>query len=98
VNYLDAEETKGYLQGGMKLKDENKKVVRPCNLTPDKETGTGSYTLNNFKDAIVYGKGHDGRKLHEPMPKFVHLTEKQIGNIYAYLQSIPPVPHKVKHD
>jgi mono/diheme cytochrome c family protein len=96
LNYLDAEKTKGYLTGGMKLKDPEGKRLKGPNLTPDKETGIGNFTKEDFRKAITEGVTPSGKKLSPPMPKFTHLTDKQINALYSYLQSLPPVHHEVK--
>ena len=74
------------------------------NLTPDKETGMGSWTEKMFVDAIKNGKhmGGNGRAILPPMPwmDLASLPEADLKSIYAFLKSIPavrnPVPaHKV---
>jgi len=96
LNYLDAEKTKGYLQGGMKLKDpEGKRVFGP-NLTPDKETGIGNFGEEGFTKAVRENITPSGRELSPPMGKFKSLTDKQVHAIYVYLQSLPPIHHEVK--
>jgi mono/diheme cytochrome c family protein len=95
LNYLEPDKTKGYLQGGIKLKDPDGKRLRGPNLTPDKETGIGSFTKEDFQKAIREGTTPSGKKLSPPMPKFKHLTDRQVNAIYTYLFSLPPVRHKV---
>ena len=95
LNYLEAEKTKGYLQGGIKVKGPDGKIRTP-NLTPDKETGIGNFSREEFSKAIRDGEAPSGKKLSPPMPKFRQLTDQQVDAIYAYLQSLPPVHHKVK--
>jgi len=96
INYLQPEKTKGYLAGGMAMKEPNGKTVHAANLTPDNETGTGKYSLEEFRSAIREGKARDGKTMSSIMPKFGHLSDVQIANIYAYLKSLPPVKHTVK--
>lgn len=95
LNYSDPEKTKGYLEGGMKLKDPQGKRLYGPNLTPNKETGIGNFTKEEFRQAITEGITPSSTKLSPPMPKFIHLTDKQINAIYSYLQSLPPVHHQV---
>lgn len=95
LDFFHAENTKGYLQGGIKLKDpDNKRIFGP-NLTPDKETGIGSFTKEDFSKAIREGITPSGHQLSPPMGKFKELTDKQVGAIYAYLQNLSPVKHQV---
>lgn len=96
LSYTMPEQSKGYLQGGMKLKSDNGKV-RAANLTPDKATGIGNYTKDEFRQAIMSGKARDGHKLRPPMPRFTHLTDQQVSDIYTYLMSRPAVSHAVKN-
>ena len=96
LNFSDPEKSKGYLQGGIKLKDpEGKRLFGP-NLTPDKETGIGNFSEDDFKKAIQTGITPSGRNLSPPMGKFKSLTNKQVHALYSYLQSLPPVHHVVK--
>jgi mono/diheme cytochrome c family protein len=95
LNYSDAEKTKGYLIGGMKMKDEHGKRIYSSNITPDKETGIGNFTLEDFHKAVTEGMA-PSTKLSAVMPRFTHLTGKQVQAIYSYLQSLPPVHHVVR--
>jgi mono/diheme cytochrome c family protein len=96
LDFLEAEKSKGYLQGGIKLKDPKGKKLYGPNLTPDKETGIGNFSLEDFSTAVREGETPSGRKLSPPMDKFKSLTDKQVKAIYAYLKSLPPVHHQVK--
>lgn len=96
LNYAEPEKTKGYLQGGIRLKDPEGKRLRGPNLTPDNETGIGKFSKEDFKNAVMNGITPSGRKLSPPMPKLVHLSDKQVDALYAYLRSIPAVHHKVR--
>jgi cytochrome c2 len=96
LNYLNPELTKGYMAGGMRLKDENDKRIFGPNLTPDKETGIGNFSEDDFRKAITEGITPSGRKLGPPMPQFKHLTEGQIHSLYVYLHQLTPVRHKVR--
>lgn len=70
LDFLEPEKSKGYLQGGIKLKDpEGKKLWAP-NLTPDKETGIGNFSQEEFTNAVREGIAPSGRKLSPPMGKF----------------------------
>lgn len=96
LNYVNPAASKGYMQGGMKFKTPGGNRVRGANLTPDKGTGIGNYTNEGFHKAVVDGETPDGRKLQFPMPKFKHLTDKQLNDIYAYLMTLPPKYHKTR--
>ncbi|HEY2580187.1 MAG TPA: c-type cytochrome [Mucilaginibacter sp.] len=94
LNYLHPEQSKGYLEGGFKLKGEHGEVAA-SNITPDKQTGIGNYTKQDFLKALKDGQGPD-MKLRAPMPKFQMLSNGEIDAIYAYIQTVPPKNHKVK--
>ena len=69
-----------------------------ANLTPDKETGLGSWTLRNFTDTIRTGRHLGrGRPILPPMPipMYKNFTDNDLASIFAYLQSIPVVKNKV---
>jgi hypothetical protein len=69
-----------------------------ANLTPDKETGLGSWTEEMFiatmRTARHQGKG---RPILPPMPvKMIgKATDEDLKSIFAYLQSLAPVKNKV---
>lgn len=96
LDFLEPEKSKGYLQGGIKVKDPEGKKLQAPNLTPDKETGIGNFSQEEFATAVREGITPSGRKLSPPMGKFKSLTDKQVNAIYAYLRSLPPVHHQVK--
>ena len=79
-------------------------TVYAPNLTPDKETGMGSWTEKMFVDAFRTGKhlGGNGRAILPPMPwmDLSALPDADLKALFAFLRSIPavknPVPaHKV---
>lgn len=67
------------------------------NITPDKETGIGSWTNEQIVAALQLGKRPDGRTLAPIMPyhAFSYLTKEDAFAIAAFLQSIPPVKNEV---
>ncbi|HET9795233.1 MAG TPA: c-type cytochrome [Thermoanaerobaculia bacterium] len=64
------------------------------NLTPDENTGIGSWSEETFVKAIRTGK-HMGvsRPILPPMPwnVYVNLTDADLKAVYAYLRTLPPV-------
>jgi len=72
------------------------RIVVP-NITPDKETGAGNWTDEQFARAIREGIGHDGRRLFPIMPymRFRDLSDPDLAAVIAYLRSIPPVRNKL---
>jgi mono/diheme cytochrome c family protein len=72
-------------------------VFHGPNLTPDKETGLGSWTDEQIVTAIQKGLRPDGRMLAPIMPwrALANLTKDDAQAIVAYLRSIPAVKNKV---
>ena len=69
-----------------------------ANLTPDRETGLGKWTLRNFKETIRTGRHMGrGRPILPPMPipMYKNFNDADLEAIFAYLQSIPPVSNQV---
>jgi mono/diheme cytochrome c family protein len=69
--------------------------VYPPNITPDIETGAGSWSDDQLARAIREGVGHDGRALFPFMPYqgLRALSDEDLASIIVYLRSLPPV-HK----
>ena len=67
-------------------------VVAP-NITPDRETGIGSWTDAQIEKAIRHGVAKGGRPLFDLMPywQFAVLSNEDIRSIIVYLRSLPPV-------
>jgi mono/diheme cytochrome c family protein len=67
------------------------------NLTPDKETGLGSWTRDQIATALTTGVRPDGRVLAPIMPwaAYARLTKADALAIAAYLQSLAPVRREV---
>ena len=68
------------------------------NLTPDKETGLGTWTRQMFIDTIRNGRHMGvGRPLLPPMPfpMYKNMTDDELGAVFAYLQSLPPIKNQV---
>lgn len=95
INAEYPNQTKGYLAGGFTLKGPQGTKVIASNITPDKQTGIGNYTREQFRKALKDGDA-PSRKLHPPMPKFQRLSDSEIDAIYAYLQTVPSEYHKIE--
>lgn len=68
------------------------KVYAP-NITPDRETGAGSWSDDQLARAIREGVGHDGRALFPfmPYPDFRIMSDEDLASIIVYLRSLPAV-------
>jgi cytochrome c len=73
-------------------------VSYALNLTPDENTGIGSWSEDTFLKAIKTGR-HMGvaRPILPPMPvdSYKLFTDADLRAIYAYLRSIKPVKNRV---
>jgi mono/diheme cytochrome c family protein len=67
----------------------------PSNLTPDTETGIGSWTDAQIKDAIRSGTGDEGESLCSTMPKFAALSDAEVTDLVAFLRSLASVDKEV---
>lgn len=69
-----------------------------ANLTPDMETGTGSWQPEMFINAMRTGKHLGaGRPIMPPMPweSVGKLSDEDLRAIFAYIQTLKPVKNKV---
>ena len=69
-----------------------------ANLTPDVETGLGSWTEEMFVATMRTGRHQGkGRQVLPPMPYFMvgALNDEDISSLFAYLQSLAPVKNRV---
>jgi mono/diheme cytochrome c family protein len=63
------------------------------NITPDKDTGIGDYSDQDFLNAVHRGVRRDGARLYPAMPfvSYTYMTDADALAIKAYLFSLPPV-------
>lgn len=68
------------------------RIVAP-NITPDLETGAGTWTDDQFARAIREGVGHDGRALFPLMPyeKLHSMSDEDLASVIVYVRALPPV-------
>jgi mono/diheme cytochrome c family protein len=61
-------------------------VIYSTNITPDRDTGIGSYTLAEFDNAVRRGVARDGRRLYPamPYPSYAKLTDEDVKALYDY--------------
>jgi thiosulfate dehydrogenase len=68
--------------------------IYTTNITPDRETGVGSYTLEDFSRALREGVAKGGRYLYPamPFPSFAKISDEDMAALYAYFQhGVAPV-------
>jgi mono/diheme cytochrome c family protein len=94
--------------GGFEFKLPGGGVVRSANLTPDADTGIGTWTEAQFIDKFKAFEGAPHRSLTPeerrentvmPWLAYAGMTREDLGAIYAYLRTLTPVINRVtKHD
>ncbi len=71
------------------------------NITPDRETGIGKWSADDFYITMHRGRFPDGGLIYPAMPfaSYTKVTRADSDAIFAYLKSIPPVNQKNReHD
>ncbi len=68
-------------------------TVYATNITPDPATGIGRWSRAAFQRAMRDGIDRVGRQLYPvlPYPHFTRATDQDIGAMYAFLMTRPPV-------
>lgn len=63
------------------------------NITPDRQTGLGDWSFEDFWEALHSGKGRHGELLYPVFSytSFTKVTRDDALAIFAYLSSLPPV-------
>lgn len=92
---LQPEKSPGFFAGGNPIKDLEGNHAPSANITPDRATGIGAWTEAQFSEALRFGKRPDGTPINGAMPAFAMLTDAEVSAIWAYLQTVPAVNHKV---
>ena len=77
--------------------------VYASNITPDKKTGIGTWSRDDFWNTLHHGKGKDGQLLNPAFPytSYTHVTRDDADALYAFLQTLAPVsranlPHALR--
>ena len=78
-------------------------TIYTSNITPDRETGIGGWTADQFYATMHAGRFPDGGLLYPAMPfgSYTKVTRQDSDAIFAYLKTVPPVrqpnrPHDLK--
>jgi mono/diheme cytochrome c family protein len=63
------------------------------NITADRDTGIGRWTVTDFIEAMRHGRRPDGANYFPAFPytSFTHMTDADLGDLWAYLRTLPPV-------
>jgi len=84
--------------GGPQTFDTPTFTVKGSNITPDKETGIGSWSEADIKRALTEGLRPNGTQLAPIMPYGFYkvFTAGDLDAVVAYLRSLPAVSNKVQ--
>jgi mono/diheme cytochrome c family protein len=69
-------------------------TIYTTNITPDRDTGIGNYSLTDFARAVRLGVQPAGGRLYPAMPytAYAKISDEDLQDLFAYLQkSIAPV-------
>ena len=71
-------------------------VIYSPNITPDAETGIGSWSKDDFWNAMHRGVDDEGKHLYPafPYPWFTKLSRVDVDAIRDYLATVPAVKHR----
>lgn len=90
--------------GGVEIPLPGGEIVKSLNLTPDKETGIGNWTKEQFLERFRFFRKPENQqiKVNEgeyntimPWTFFANASDEDLGAIYDYLMSQKPVYNKV---
>jgi mono/diheme cytochrome c family protein len=82
--------------GGLALRTPFGTLVAP-NITPDRETGIGNMTDDEFLASLHDGRGHNGRRLYPamPYPAYTKMSDDDVLAIRSFLATVSPVRNEV---
>ena len=80
--------------GGKRIDTSFGAIYSP-NLTPDRETGLGGWSDDDFVRAFRFGVAPDGSRYYPafPYPYFTRITRQDLKAIRAYLATLAPFPN-----
>ena len=90
--------------GGREFSFPDKSMVRSSNISPDKETGIGTWTREQFiarfkafaDSSYVVPTVQPGEfNTIMPWTMYAHMKEEDLSAIFTYLQSVKPIANKV---
>lgn len=90
------------LAGGLRLADQEqttsagRATLYAPNLTPDNDTGIGTWTDDQLRFAIRDGVGKDGLTLCPPMQHYTGLSDEKLKEIITAIRRLPAVKNDVQ--
>lgn len=85
------------LAGGRALETDFGTFYTP-NITPDEATGIGTWSEEDFSEALTHGIAPDGDPLYPAFPytSYAGMREQDVSDLFAYLKSVEPVRNEVR--
>jgi len=80
--------------GGLAL-DSPLGAIYSTNITPDKDSGIGKFTLDDFDRAVRHGIDDEGETLYPamPYPSYARMSDEDVDALYDYfMHGVAPVP------
>nr|MBA2814694.1 alcohol dehydrogenase [Candidatus Pantoea persica] len=73
-------------------------MLAGTNITPDRETGIGDWSYDDFRRAVTDGIGHGGKRLYGAMPftAYTKMSEQDLQDLWAWIQTLQPIHHEVE--
>ena len=80
----------------MPISDLPGRIVVP-NITPDQQTGAGSWSDDQLSRAIREGISHDGHALFPLMPyeHYRTMSDEDLASVVVYMRSMPAIHHEL---
>src|SRR5262245_32498332 len=71
--------------------------ITSANITPDHDTGIGSWTDDDFDNAVRRGIRPNGERLYPamPFPWYAKMSREDVLAIRTFLKTVPPVHNQV---
>src|ERR1043166_6215049 len=81
------------LSGGPQTFEEDDFTVKGANITPDKETGIGTWSADDLKRTLRTGVRPNGVPLATVMPYsfYAVFTPRDLDAVVAYVRSVPAI-------
>ncbi|MBX3597028.1 MAG: c-type cytochrome [Rhizobiaceae bacterium] len=83
------------LAGGMELKTPFGTFVPP-NISSDPQDGIGSWSAEDFGNAMLRGVSPDGQHFYPAFPyaSYIRMDPSDVGDLYAFMKTLPAVQGK----
>jgi mono/diheme cytochrome c family protein len=72
-------------------------AIYSTNITPDRATGIGNFSLNDFDRAVRHGIDDEGVTLYPamPYPSYARMSDEDVANLYDYfMHAVAPVTRR----